>query len=629
MPGDGFPWPDGDVEGDDSPVGELPSHGPLAEFRRAAIILSRPQLGFPDRPWVLARGDRAVKAYDTRALGIEGQRRAREEARSALLADGIPGVVRTYRAEPVGHWIVIEMERQTETLDHFLGHSEPLPPERWGKLFEGVAVALQEIHRRGQLHRDIKPDNLMFDDGRERLLIADFSIAAPRRRAHPDARGTDRYVAPEVFNGRIGPASDQYALGVVAADAIGPDAGARADRVLARACAHDPDDRFSDVATFGSALRASVDPSMPSFLSTRLEAVSATWRHTWGLGAVASLAAYAYLCALRSPSVTWWMALWTPLVVAGLTMVAARGSARLRRQRTRARLAIADRPWFALAVFSVLIAGLAPLIAFDPAANAKYAYLAGASALAIAATLGSTPPQAGSWLIRGVRRWERYRTRRVGRWLARAAALAAAVLLAALPPAIAAWFPRTGAPSHADAYEPLRLVAAAREALLSDAPASVCRLTRVPAREGAVDCPTWAALAGGWMRSDVAEGHARGILPSGLHRLRVEPDSTADLRRPPDASLVTFAGGRREVGWVEHAPGTESVLGITVLRDPSSAKDRRVGTASWRYELVRMPSGWTVTAIEFCDNYHEPACLAFGQIKASELRQTLRAWRAR
>jgi serine/threonine-protein kinase len=82
-----------------------------------------------------------------------------------------------------------------------------------------VAVGLDHAHRRGVVHRDVKPDNILFDDDGN-AFITDFGIATARFHgrltATGRAMGTPHYMSPEQAMGKlVDGRSDLYALGVV------------------------------------------------------------------------------------------------------------------------------------------------------------------------------------------------------------------------------------------------------------------------------------------------------------------------------------------------------------------------------------------------------------------------------
>jgi serine/threonine protein kinase len=91
----------------------------------------------------------------------------------------------------------------------------PMPSDRVAEIGAAVASVLSYVHGQGIVHRDVKPENLLFDDEGE-CYLADFSIARAGDRPAPDFLGTAGYLAPEqVGCGEVGPAADVYALGLV------------------------------------------------------------------------------------------------------------------------------------------------------------------------------------------------------------------------------------------------------------------------------------------------------------------------------------------------------------------------------------------------------------------------------
>lgn len=98
----------------------------------------------------------------------------------------------------------------------------PLPLQEAEHLLRQIASALDYAHRRGVIHRDIKPDNILLDD-EGNALLADFGIvkilegdATSGLTGTGGVLGTPAYMAPEQSQGLgVTPKTDIYALGVI------------------------------------------------------------------------------------------------------------------------------------------------------------------------------------------------------------------------------------------------------------------------------------------------------------------------------------------------------------------------------------------------------------------------------
>lgn len=109
-------------------------------------------------------------------------------------------------------------------LSAFINPERPQKIRQTVGLLRKLAMALQEAHSNGVVHRDLKPDNVMVDK-RSNPVIMDFGLAR-RSNVNDSSRvtqggqmlGTPAYMSPEQVDGaleKIGPACDIYALGVV------------------------------------------------------------------------------------------------------------------------------------------------------------------------------------------------------------------------------------------------------------------------------------------------------------------------------------------------------------------------------------------------------------------------------
>lgn len=157
------------------------------------------------------------------------------------------------------------------------------------QLIEQAADALQYAHDHDMIHLDVKPPNFLLRSNKKNpkrpvLLLADFGIARSSSTVSNSSRtirGTPTSMAPEQWSSQPVPATDQYALAVMAYEMLTarpPFAGsmeqlmyqhfsatppapsafnstlsAAVDRVLLRALAKKPEERFPSIADFATA----------------------------------------------------------------------------------------------------------------------------------------------------------------------------------------------------------------------------------------------------------------------------------------------------------------------------------------------------------------------------------------
>lgn len=191
-------------------------------------------------------------------------------------------------------YMVMEFVEGTE-LSKVIRTDAPLAPGRVAALSMQAATALTEAHAKGLIHRDIKPANMMVSRGplgEEQLKLLDFGIAKLLGSGEDDLAtatgiviGTVAYMSPEQSIGRgVGPATDQYSLGVVmyhmltgrkpfqapsALEVLNMHRSAPIPRmptalgvpgvlevIVRRAMSKDPHDRFPNMASMARALRA-------------------------------------------------------------------------------------------------------------------------------------------------------------------------------------------------------------------------------------------------------------------------------------------------------------------------------------------------------------------------------------
>ncbi len=221
----------------------------------------------------------------------------RAEAQTAAQLDH-PNIVRIYRIGEFEGWPFLEMELvEGQTLAGLIKSQGRLTPEKALAIVEPVCGALAAAHAKGIIHRDIKPANILIRESDGQVLVTDFGLARARDSSFKASLsssnvvvGTFRYMPPEQANrklGEIGPASDVYSLGVTLyemltgrvpfdGDSVGElvyqhtseapeppsniniEISREVERVVLKALAKRPEDRFATAQEMAEALRAAV-----------------------------------------------------------------------------------------------------------------------------------------------------------------------------------------------------------------------------------------------------------------------------------------------------------------------------------------------------------------------------------
>jgi len=163
-----------------------------------------------------------------------------------------------------------------------------------------LVQALGYAHAQGVVHRDIKPDNVLFDaEGRARL--ADFGIARLLADEHTALTaphvvlGTPRYMAPEA---RLGAPSDArgdvFAIGILLQEMLGSVQNARLEAVARRASAVEPHERFASAAE----LLAALDGAAPKHTPLPIDEQSLLRAVALTLAGATAVSIYAFLVSI-------------------------------------------------------------------------------------------------------------------------------------------------------------------------------------------------------------------------------------------------------------------------------------------------------------------------------------------
>ena len=159
----------------------------------------------------------AIKLLHTQLTGEDTDAFRREARTIARLVH--PHIVRVFDFGIEGETPYLVMDyapNGTVRKRHPKGVAFPLPTIL--SYVKQTASALQYAHDEHFIHRDVKPENLLVGRQQE-ILLGDFGTAllaqTSRSQSMQDVAGTASYMAPEQFQGKPRPASDQYALAIM------------------------------------------------------------------------------------------------------------------------------------------------------------------------------------------------------------------------------------------------------------------------------------------------------------------------------------------------------------------------------------------------------------------------------
>lgn len=164
----------------------------------------------------------AIKVTDDRYRGDpDYAERFLREAR-AMASWRHPNIPQVYGAEAEGGFAFYAMEYiwgmdLEQLIEIYRRRNELIPPADVLRIAEAVGAALDYSHRKGAIHRDVKPSNILVARN-GRIFLTDFGLLMEAgKETRGEVFGSPHYMAPEQARSSAGavPQSDLYSLGVV------------------------------------------------------------------------------------------------------------------------------------------------------------------------------------------------------------------------------------------------------------------------------------------------------------------------------------------------------------------------------------------------------------------------------
>ncbi|MGH7537043.1 MAG: serine/threonine-protein kinase, partial [Gemmatimonadales bacterium] len=185
----------------------------------------------------------AIKVITPALLVGEGMvQRFKREARTAASLSH-PHIIPIYAVKETDRILYFVMKFvEGRTLDSIIHEVGSMPVPMVQAILTQAGGALAHAHRRGIVHRDVKPANIMLDDGGW-VVVTDFGIAkisaAQALTMTGVTVGTPAYMSPEqCAAGQVTGASDQYSLGVVLYEMLTGKPPFAAESIMALMYAH-------------------------------------------------------------------------------------------------------------------------------------------------------------------------------------------------------------------------------------------------------------------------------------------------------------------------------------------------------------------------------------------------------
>ncbi len=166
---------------------------------------------------------RALKVIRPEFVTEEGFRERFQREAQAVAGLRHPNIVQMHDFGVQGnlYYMVMEFIEGQDLRSSLAQHGQIRPFDQVLPIIQQVAAALTYAHKRGVVHRDIKPGNIMLTK-EDQVILTDFGIAKmlageERMTQTGVGIGTPAYMAPEQARGLpdVGPTADVYSLGVV------------------------------------------------------------------------------------------------------------------------------------------------------------------------------------------------------------------------------------------------------------------------------------------------------------------------------------------------------------------------------------------------------------------------------